>query len=68
MVLNKKSWELVKDGSFIVGDRALVKNGVTFHPGEDYPSGDRSLFALYDNNQITDKPETATKSKKKRKA
>lgn len=67
MVLNLKSWELVKEGNFIVGDRALLNKGVTYNPGDDYPSDDkRSLFGLYDTNQITEKIEAPKKSKKRK--
>jgi hypothetical protein len=56
MVLNLKSWELVKNGSFIVGDRFLFNEGVMYHPGEDYPcESERTLYALYETNQITEK-------------
>jgi hypothetical protein len=73
MILNQKSWELVKNGNFIVGDRALFDKGITYQPGEDYPTvNERNLYSLYDTNQITAKVEVETeegkpKGKKKRK-
>jgi hypothetical protein len=67
MVLNQRSWELVKEGNFIVGDRPLCNKGVTYNPGDDYPSDDkRTLFALYDTNQISEKIEAPKKSKKRK--
>jgi hypothetical protein len=65
MVLNLKSWELVKDGSFIVGDRALFDKGVLYQPGEDFPNDHGSaLYSMYEMNQIQEKP---AKKKSKRK-
>jgi hypothetical protein len=59
----------VKDGSFIVGDRALFNQGVTYYPGELYPTeGERTLYALYETNQITvaiDDPKPPKKKKKR---
>jgi hypothetical protein len=66
MILNHKSWELVKEGNFIVGDRELFNNGVAFRPGEDFPKQDiRKLFELYELNLITEKPERKKTRKQK---
>lgn len=74
MILNQKSWELVKEGNFIVGDKALFNNGVTYHPGDDFPKETvKHAYALYETNRITEKvavvtePEEKPKSKSKRK-
>lgn len=55
MILNSAPWELVKGSKFVVGDRALVKDGVTIHPGEEYPihADERTIFELYVTNAIT---------------
>lgn len=71
MVLNLKSWELVKNGSFIVGDRALFDKGVLYHPGEDFPNDHGSaLYSMYEMNQILEKiadPEEKPKKNKSKK-
>jgi hypothetical protein len=72
MILNQKSWELVKEGNFIVGDTALLHNGVTYHPGDDFPKETvKHAYALYETNRITEKvvvtePEGKPKSKRKK--
>jgi hypothetical protein len=58
MILNQKSWELVKFGDFIVGDRPLVIAGIIYPPGEAFPrlDNEKSLFGLYEVNAITEAP------------